>query len=133
MKQWEGVQANGLPTPQFNIIKRVVGFTTATITTDNIKVNATLLNKTARTDDFVEPVRIINDEFEFLTEMNDIPALMREFTRNAAVDGDGCMYTYWDESIEAGNGVKGGIKTETVPNTRVFFGHPNDRDVQSQR
>lgn len=132
MKQWEGVQANGLPTPQFNIIKRVVGFTTATITTDNIKVNATLLNKTARADDFVEPVRIINDEFEFLTEMNDIPALMREFTRNAAVDGDGCMYTYWDESIEAGNGVKGGIKTEIVPNTRVFFGNPNDRDVQSQ-
>ncbi len=131
-KQWEGVQANGLPTPQFNIIKRVVGFTTATITTDNIKVNATLLNKTARADDFVEPVRIINDEFEFLTEMNDIPALMREFTRNAAVDGDGCMYTYWDESIEAGNGVKGGIKTEIVPNTRVFFGNPNDRDVQSQ-
>ena len=131
-KQWEGVQANGLPTPQFNIIKRVVGFTTATITTDNIKVNATLLNKTARADDFVEPVRIINDEFEFLTEMNDIPALMREFARNAAVDGDGCMYTYWDESIEAGNGVKGGIKTEIVPNTRVFFGNPNDRDVQSQ-
>lgn len=131
-RQWEGVVTNGLPTPQFNIIKRVVGFITATITTDNIKVNATLLNKTARSDNFTEPVRIINDEFEFLTEMNDIPALMREFTRNAAVDGDGCMYTYWDDTIDAGNGIQGGIKTEIIPNTRVFFGNPNDKEVQTQ-
>lgn len=131
-KQWEGVQANGLPTPQFNVLKRVVGFITATITTDNIKVNATLLNRVANVDEYVEPARIINDEFDFLTEMNDIPALMREFTRDTAVDGDGCMYTYWDESVDAGNGVRGGIKTETVPNTRVHFGNPNDRSVQSQ-
>ena len=24
-KQWEGVEANGLPTPQFNFLKRVAG------------------------------------------------------------------------------------------------------------
>lgn len=131
-KQWEGVQANGLPTPQFNILKRVVGFITATITTDNIKVNATLLNKVAEGESYVEPVRIINDEFEFLTEMNDVPALMREFARNAAVDGDGCMYTYWDSDVDAGNGAKGAIKTEIIPNTRVFFGNPNDKNVQTQ-
>lgn len=131
-KQWEGVQANGLPTPQFNILKRVVGFITATITTDNIKVNATLLNKVAGGADYVEPVRIINDEFEFLTEMNDVPALMREFARNAAVDGDGCMYTYWDADVDAGNGARGAIKTEIIPNTRVLFGNPNDKSVQSQ-
>lgn len=28
-KQWEGVQANGLPTPQFNVLKRVTGFVVA--------------------------------------------------------------------------------------------------------
>lgn len=131
-KQWEGVQANGLPTPQFNILKRVVGFITATITTDNIKVNATLLNKVTQSENYTDPVRIINDEFEFLTEMNDIPSLMREFARNAAVDGDGCMYTYWDATVDAGNGAEGAIKTEIVPNTRVHFGNPNDKSVQAQ-
>lgn len=131
-KQWEGVQANGLPTPQFNVLKRVVGFITATITSDNIKVNATLLNRVAEADEYVEPVRIINDEFDFLTEMNDVPALIREFARNTAVDGDGCLYTYWDASVNAGSGAEGAIKTETVPNTRVHFGNPNDRSVQSQ-
>ena len=131
-KQWEGVQSNGLPTPQVNILKQVVGFTTATITTDNIKVNATAMSNMPEVEALENPVRVINAEFDFLTEINEIPALAREQARNAAVDGDGCTYTYWDESVDAGNGSMGAIKTEIISNTRVFFGNPNDRDVQSQ-
>lgn len=131
-KQWEGVEANGLPTPQFNILKRVVGFIVATITTDNVKVNASALSNSPATDELTEPVRIINDEFEALIERNNIPALIREFARNAAVDGDGCLYTYWDPDVETGQDAKGAIKTEVIENTRVYFGNPNDRDVQSQ-
>ena len=58
-KQWEGVQSNGLPTPQFNILKRVVGFITASITTDNIKVNAEAFENTPNTGELAEPVRIL--------------------------------------------------------------------------
>lgn len=131
-KQWEGVESNGLPTPQFNFLKRVVGFIVATITTDNVKVTASALANTPNTDQIVEPARIVNDEFEALTERNRIPSLLREFARNAAVDGDGCMYTYWDGDEETGQESKGAIKTEIIENTRVFFGNPNDRNVQSQ-
>ena len=35
-KQWEGVESNGLPTPVFNFLKRVVLFQVATITSDNM-------------------------------------------------------------------------------------------------
>lgn len=108
-KQWEGVQANGLPTPQINILKQVVGFTTATITTDNIKVNATALSNMPDVDALENPVRVINAEFEFLTEFNRLPAIIRRYTANAAVDGDGCTYTYWDADADAGNGKKGAI------------------------
>ena len=131
-KQWEGVQANGLPTPQFNIIKRVVGFTTATITTDNIKVNATAMSNIPDVDKLEDPVRIINAEFDFLTEIIGVPALMREFARNAAIDGDSCMYAFWDEDVDVGNGNHGLIKTEIIQNTRVFFGNPSDKDVHNQ-
>lgn len=131
-KQWEGVQANGLPTPQFNFLKRVVGFIVATITTDNIRVNASALAKTPNTTELVEPTRIVNDEFEALTEQNKIPDLMREFARNAAVDGDGCLYSYWDADAETGQDAKGTVRTEVIENTNVFFGNPNDRDVQAQ-
>lgn len=126
------MQANGLPTPQVNFIKRVVGFIVATITTDNINVNATALARTPGTDKLETPVRIVNEEFAALTEINDVPALMREFARNAAVDGDGCLYSYWDPELETGQAAKGGIRTEVIDNNRVYFGNPNDKEVQSQ-
>ena len=101
-KQWEGVQSNGLPTPVFNFIKRVVGFDVATITSDNVKVTASPLANTANTDGLIEPVRIVNEEFDALAARNKISSLLREFARNAAVDGDGCLYTYWDADAETG-------------------------------
>lgn len=132
MKQWEGVQANGLPTPVVNILKRVVGFTVATITTDNLKVNATALANTPATDELIEPVRIVNEELDALMVHNNITTLARELARNAAVDGDGCLFTYWDPDVDLGGGTKGLPKTEVVQNTRVTFGNPNDRNVQRQ-
>ena len=131
-KQWEGVESNGLPTPQFNFLKRVVGFIVATITTDNVKVTAAPLAATPNTDELIEPARIVNEEFEALTERNNIPSLLREYARNAAVDGDGCLYSWWDPDMETGQEARGGIKTEVIENTRVRFGNPNDRKVQSQ-
>lgn len=131
-KQWEGVETNGLPTPQINILKRVVGFIVATITTDNIKITASALANTVGTSEYKELVNIVNDEFEALIEQNNIPALVREFARNAAVDGDGCIYTYWDSEAETGQKARGRIVSEIVENTRVFFGNENDRNVQSQ-
>ena len=131
-KQWEGVNANGLPQPVFNILKRVTGFIIASITTDNLKVNVTPMANTPDTYDFVEPARIVNEECDALMEHNKIPTLIREFARNAAVDGDGCIYTYWDPDVDCGGGVMGAIKSELVDNTRVFFGNPNDRGVQTQ-
>lgn len=131
-KQWEGVQSNGLPTPVFNILKRVVGFIVATITTDNLKVSATALSNSLNTASYEECARIVNEECEALMKHNEIPALVRELARNAAVDGDGCVYTYWDPTVNMGDGVMGTVKSEVVENTRVFFGNPNDRRVQTQ-
>ena len=131
-RQWEGVESNGLPTPQFNFLKRVVGFIVATITTDNIKVTASPLSNVPGVNQWVRPAQIVNNEFEALTERNKVPSLMRVYARNAAVDADGCLYSYWDEEAETGQPVKGEIKTEVIENTRVFFGNPNSREVQSQ-
>lgn len=131
-KQWEGVQSNGLPTPVFNFLKRVVLFTVASNTSDNIKLKASPLSAAASSDEVIRAADVITAQFEALFEHNRIPQLMREYMRNAAVDGDAATYTYWDDSIDAGNGIKGGIVTEIVQNTRVGFGNTADRHVQSQ-
>ena len=131
-KQWEGVQSNGLPTPQVNFLKRITGFTISTIGSDNIKINATPLAAYPNDEELIEPVRIINEEFEKIAEQNNLPRLAREKLRNAAVDGDGCMYSFWDEKMVSCPGKKGGIRTEIADNTRVHFGNPNDNRVQFQ-
>lgn len=131
-KQWEGVASNNLPTPQINILKRVGLFTIASIVSDNVNVTAAPLASTIGTSGYKDMVRIINDEFEAIFERNKIPALVREFARNAAVDGDGCIYVYWDADAETGQEARGQIKCEIVDNTRVFFGNPSDNKVDDQ-
>ena len=131
-KQWEGVQSNGLPTPVFNLMKRVAGFIVATITTDNLAINCTTMENMANKQQLQNLVRVINDECAALMERLEIPALVREFCRNAAIDGSGCVYTYWDPDVPAGNGVMGAIKSEILQCEHVFFGNPSDRNVQTQ-
>lgn len=131
-KQWEGVEANGLPTPVFNFLKRVVLFTVASITSDNIKMQATPLKASGEREKLNKISDVVNAEFDSLFERNKIGSIIREYMRNAAVDGDGCTYTYWDADVETGQEAKGAIVTEIVENNRVFFGNPNDRRVQKQ-
>ena len=133
-KQWEGVQANGNPTPTFNFLKRVTLFQVATVSSDNIAMQATPLCSTSRYSlgDMERVSDVMNKQFKALFERNKIVTKTREFMRNAAVDGDGCTYTYFDPDIETGQDAKGDIVTEIVQNTRVIFGNPHDKDVQRQ-
>lgn len=133
-KQWEGVESNGLPTPTFNFLKQVVLFQVATITSDNLAVNATPMPSTSpyTAKELEKICEIINHQFAAIIERNRIVTKNREYLRNAAVDGDGCMYFYFDPTIENGQAVKGEIVAEIIENTRVHFGNPNCRDVQKQ-
>lgn len=130
--QWKGVEAGGLPTPVFNFLKRVVLFTVAGISSDNIKMQASAVGNGAGLSDPDDVTDIVNAEFEALFEQNRVVNLLREFLRNAAVDGDACTYTFWSPDADTGQLVKGAIVTELIENTRVFFGDGNDRRVQRQ-
>ncbi len=137
-KQWEGVEAGGMPTPVFNFIKRVVMFAVANIMSDNLKLHASPLSAfpMSMDADAMQGLNVltdsINDQFDAIFEHNNVGSLLREFVRNAAVDGDGCLYTYWDPDAPTGQDAKGAIRTEVLQNTQVHFGNPNCRDVQSQ-
>lgn len=132
--QWEGVQSNGLPTPTYNMFKRVINFQVSTITSDNMAIQVTGLPSTSGyTAKQLERIcGIINHQIAAIMERNKIVAKNREFLRNAAVTGDGCIHFYFDPSIENGQMVKGEIQAEVLDNLRVLFGNPNCRDVQRQ-
>ena len=131
-KQWEGVESNGLPTPVFNFLKRVTLFQIATISSNNLSMQATPLNSTSRCElgDLEQVTDVLNKQFAELFERNKIVTKVREFMRNAAVDGDGATYSWFDPDMETGQEAKGGIVTEIIENTRIIFGNPNERNVQ---
>lgn len=132
--QWEGVEANGLPTPTYNMFKRVINFQVSTITSDNLLIRAIPMPSTSNmTMKQLEKIaQIVSQQFAAIVKRNRIVAKNREFLRNAAVTGDGCMHFYFDPTIENGQMVKGEICAEIIDNLRVLFGNPNCRDVQSQ-
>ena len=133
-KQWEGVKSNGLPTPVFNFLKRVVLFSVANVSTDNLKLHAKRMPSSGQLPANMAELLadILNDQFAAIFEYNKMGSCIREFCRNAAVDADGCTYTYWDSGVDTGQPSKGAIRTEVLMNTQVMFGNPNSRDVQSQ-
>jgi len=132
--QWEGVEANGLPTPTYNMFKRVINFQVSTITSDNLVIRAIPMPSTSKlTMKELEKIAdIVSQQFAAIIKRNRIVAKNREFLRNAAVCGDGCMHFYFDPTIENGQDVKGEIVAEIIDNLRVMFGNPNCRDVQRQ-
>lgn len=133
-KQWEGVQANGLPTPVFNFIRRIVLFLVASTATDNLKINATPLSSTGEMGEaeMEKLCTVVNAQYEAIFEQTKMGKLIREFMRAAAVDGDACLYSWFDPGVETGQMAQGAIRTELLENTRVIFGNPNSREVQGQ-
>ena len=132
--QWEGVQANGLPTPTYNMFKRVINFQVSTITSDSLTIRGLPMPSTSpyTMKELEKIAEIVSHQLSAIIKRNKIVAKNREFLRNAAVTGDGCMHFYFDPTIENGQAVKGEIVAEVIDNLRVLFGNPNSRDVQSQ-
>ena len=126
-RQWERVQANGLPTPVFNFIQRVVMFLISSTMSDSVAMTASAIDE-GETKDGGECAEAINLEFAKVFERCDILSKLRLFLRNAAVDGDGCLYLRYDPDSSK----SGGIEAEIIDNTRVFFGNPNECEVERQ-
>lgn len=132
--QWVGVQNNGLPTPTYNMFKRVINFQVSTITSENMAIRVEGMPSTSgfTQKELDQVCQIINHQIAAIMERNKIVSKNREFLRNAAVTGDGCMHFYFDPTVENGQPVKGEIMAEIIDNLRVIFGNPNCRDVQRQ-
>ena len=111
-KQWEGVQANGLPTPVFNFIRRIVLFLVASTATDNLKINASPLSAggSGSAQDLERLCAVVNAQLEATAEDNRLGKLTRELARNAAVDGDGCLYAWFDPQADTGQEARGSLR-----------------------
>ncbi|MBQ5755390.1 MAG: hypothetical protein IIV90_06945, partial [Oscillospiraceae bacterium] len=134
--QWKGCESIELDKPVMNILKRVVSFFIASIVSDDIGIHMETFDGAEQHKPVLD---MLDDELERVLEHARMKKKFRNLLRNAAVDGDGCLHYWFDPEAETGRPAEGGIeptggaiKAESLENYNVFFGNPQDREVQEQ-
>ena len=139
--QWRGVQADGLPKPVFNIIKRVKQFKIASLKADNISIQLTPMEYRPQSEDItmqhkVKQADLANAEIKNILENINFDAKSRTLLSDGFDTCDWCMHFYFDMDEQPYKSympsVKGVIKAEIIDSTNVMFGNPNTRQVDKQ-
>ncbi len=128
-RQWEGLYAPDLDKPVINVLKRVVSYFISMIVADDVSVSFTPFQQDAGAE---QACRVLSGETARVIEQTGLKDLSRDVIRNAAVDGDGCLYFYFDPDAETGGPARGRVCAELIDNTDVHFGAPGVQDVQKQ-
>jgi len=141
--QWRNIDAENMPKPVFNIIKRVITFLVASLTSTKTKIHfepLTGLEGMSELDD----ASIANAQVNNLLEKMKFDIKIKDLLFDAAITGDACLHFYYDmEHKPYGNivplsnggsleGVRGEICCEIVDGTNVYFGNANNPDPQKQ-
>lgn len=136
-EQWQGVNANGLPTPVFNIIKRIVSYMISTATSQPISISYSddslnVVGSERLKKQISDGIELLNKNVSYRLDKDKIESLVRCAMLDAALSGDGVFYTFWDPDIKTGQIYTGDIKTVLCDNTDLFVSNVNSRDIQSQ-
>ncbi len=134
--QWDNLNTSGLPTPVFNIFKRIIGYFTSSIMQSPVKMRYTLASPQYGKGIDEDRARLASAKLNSIADMrwekNKMNSLLADSLVDAAVSGDAVCYTYWDNDIKTGQPFTGDFVSVLIDNTNVFFGDPNSKDVQKQ-
>ncbi len=134
--QWDNLQAGGLPTPVFNIFKRIIGYFTSSIMQTQIKMRYSFATPFGGNGKSEEEASAASDKLNAIADMrwekNKMNDLLASALTDAAVTGDAVCYTFWDSEVKTGQPFTGDFKSVLIDNTNVFFGDPNSKNVQKQ-
>lgn len=127
--QWRGVNAPDVDKPIINVLQRVVSMFVAKVAADDFAANFTPFHEDDMT---ASTTKMLSAEVDKVIELCEIKRLNKICVRDCAVDGDCCLYTYWDADAPTGQDIRGAIKAEILPNINVYFGNPYNSDPQQQ-
>ena len=116
-RQWEGVNAPNLDKPVFNILKRSINFFISLLVSDDIGI-------AIRSEDPLQ-AKIAMAAVNSVIETGKLKSRFRDMLRDAAVDGDGCIYYSYNDKVAS-------IEGACVDNTNVFFGNTAVQNIQAQ-
>ena len=136
--QWFGVEANGLPTPVFNMFKPIINHFIAYILSQDTAIQYVT---DGMDTDVSDVMKLVTSHVQDLWEQWKMDSKRRMLLYDGALSGDFSMYVRWDKDAQTGlrMGVDpdtnqdvplmGEICNEIVDGVNVFFGNPNDSRV----
>lgn len=139
--QWRNLPDSDMPKPVFNIIKRVITFFVASLTTSKAKIHFEPLMYSA---DNPDPEReseamgaeIANKQVSTLFEKFKMEFKIKDALFDAAITGDAAAHFYFDMSKKPYGSlypnIKGEICMELVDGANVFFGNANNDKTEPQ-
>ncbi|MDF1507628.1 hypothetical protein PZE06_05460 [Robertmurraya sp. DFI.2.37] len=154
--QWRNLKTDKMPKPVFNIIKRIITFQVASLTSSKIKIMFEPLLYSEQPvkppeqnidpmmggmqqpiDPLsqVKPSEIANAQVQNLFEKFKMDFKIKEALFDAAITADACAHFYFDVSKQpygTMHEAKGEICMELVDGTNVFFGNANNPRVDAQ-
>ncbi len=135
--QWHGVKNENLPTPVFNLFRRVISYFVSTILSQKISLYISAEGSELLSDDRErktsdEACGLVTRYLNYRYEKDKIDELLARGLKDAAVTGDFFLYVYWDPSRRTSQGYRGDFVTVLLDNTSVFFGDVNSTSIDDQ-
>ncbi len=135
--QWAGVEAGDLPTPVFNLFKRVINYFVSSIMSQKMSLHFSaegmgFLSDPAKRTRIDEACQLLTRYVNYRFEKDKIDQLLTDGLCDAAVTGDLFLYVYWDPSRRTAQGFSGDFVTSLIDGTQVFFGDVNSTSVEEQ-
>ena len=125
-----------LPKPIFNIIKRIITFFCASLTSSPVDIKFSNFADTGESEVNEEDVEMLNSAFNNFAERVKLQSLVRDAYKDGAITGDYAFHMYYDGDVNDFNGkysdVKGSLALELVDGVNIGFGNPNSRDIDKQ-
>lgn len=128
--QWVGLDAPNAAKTVHNVINRSISHQIAFLVSESIAALVTP-NELATPEQKIL-CEALTAEFKNLIDKTMLIHLMKEALRDAAVDGDGYLYAYYDENIKTGQTAKGAITIQLIDPINVIFGNPAVGEVNEQ-
>jgi hypothetical protein len=135
--QWRGVEAGGLPTPVFNLIKRIGSYLVSAVLSYKLTVRYTDLSIP-----YADPSDAVRHRQMTLEGLNRITAcrwkqsgmdlILRRALYDAVLSGDGIFYCCFDPDLPGAGDFVGDIRTTTLDSVNLFAADMNSDDLQSQ-
>jgi hypothetical protein len=141
--QWPAAteKTKNLPRPVFNLIRFILNHKIASVANENLKM--VFSPEEVPSEENQDDARLVlaQDGADRFTKFSDSTweqikqdELNEDFLDDAATIGTGILHYYWDDELTGGITTlyRGDIVGETLDPINVFFGNPQQRDVQKQ-